>query len=86
MVKPISPYLQRPLRSLDEALRDLERERAQADAEAGAKPPQSPARTPETSGKSNNPKDLVTIAGQPVAIEPAEPTAASTGSTLDVKA
>ena len=82
MVKPISPYLQRPLRSLDEALRDLERERAEAQAKAPSRPDQSA----ESAGKPSNPKDMVTIAGQPVAIEPGTPVASPTGGQLDVKA
>ena len=86
MVKPISPYLQRPLRSLDEALRDLERERAEAGPESGTTSSATPARSPENAGKSSNPKDLVTIAGQPVTIEPGAPTASATGTQLDLKA
>ena len=86
MVKPISPYLERPLRSLDEALRDLERERAEADPESATTSSPAPARPPENAGKSSNPKDLVTIAGQPVAIEPGAPTAPATGTQLDLKA
>ena len=81
MVKPISPYLLRPLRSLEEAMRDLE---ADAEREHQAKPP--PAAPAEGTAKAGNPKDTVTIAGQDVAIPPAEPTVPVTGGQVDVKA
>jgi hypothetical protein len=85
VVKPISPYLQRPLRSLDEAQRDLERARAEADAPSQAKSPPAPE-PPAPAGKPATPQDSVTIAGQAVAIAPAEPVTPPTGSQLDLKA
>ena len=87
MVKPISPYLLRPLRTLEQAQRDLETQRQQGSS-GGAPTPRSPAPPlPDTSGKSSNPKDIVTIGGQDVAIEPgARPANTVPGSQLDVKA
>lgn len=84
MVKPVSPYLQRPLRSLEEALRELGQE-ASGDA-APAKPEAARPAPAETPAKAATPKDSVTIAGVEVAIEPAEPDTRPTGSQVDVKA
>ena len=83
MVKPVSPYLQRPLRTLEEALRELGQD---APGDAGrttpdAAPPPTPA-----PAKAGTPKDSVTIAGVDVAVEPAGPEAPTTGSQVDVKA
>ncbi len=81
VVKLVSPYLLRPLRSLDEALRDLE---------AGKAPPPPPAVPPNTTENreksATTPQDTVTIAGEPVAVPPGEPTPPTTGGTVDVKA
>ena len=81
MVKPISPYLQRPLRSLDQAMRDLE---AEAERERRAKA--GPVEPVGDAGKGANPKDTVTIAGQDVAIPPSQPAVPATGSQLDLEA
>ena len=87
MVKPISPYLLRPLRTLEQAQRDLETQR-QEGSSGDASTPQPPAPPlPGTSKKSSNPKDIVTIGGQDVALEPGAPlTDSGPGSQLDVKA
>jgi hypothetical protein len=86
VVKPISPYLLRPLRSLDQALRDLEREPVEADTPSQTKSPPAPEPPPASAGKPGNPQDTVTIAGQAVAIEPGAPVTPATGGQLDVKA
>jgi len=82
VVKPISPYLLRPLRSLDDALREMERQR---EAEAAAVPDDVPP-PPEAAGKGTTPTDRVTIAGKDVAIEPAAPATDAPGRQLDLKA
>jgi len=81
MVKPISPYLLRPLRSLAQALRDLE-----ADAERERQARRAPAESADGRAKTANPKDTVTIAGHDVAIPPGEPAAPAAGTQVDVKA
>lgn len=82
MVKPVSPYLQRPLRSLEEALRELGQ-----DAPGQAKPQPQPApKAPVTPAKPGTPKDSVTIAGVDVPVEPGTPETPTTGAQLDVKA
>ena len=86
MVKPISPYLQRPLRSLEEALRDLERARAEADAESRAKAAAVPDQPAPSAGTGAPPQDCVTIGGQTVAVAPGEPVTPPTSSQLDVTA
>jgi hypothetical protein len=78
MVKPISPYLQRPLRSLEQAMRDLD-----ADRERERRAKAAPA---DGAAKAATPKDTVSIAGQDVAIPPSEPAAPTTGTQLDLKA
>lgn len=87
MVKPISPYLLRPLRTLEQAQRDLETQR-QEGSSGGTPTPQTPAPPrPDTPEKSSNPKDIVTIGGQDVAIEAGAPAAQTApGSQVDVKA
>jgi hypothetical protein len=87
VVKPISPYLLRPLRTLEQAQRDLETQR-QEGSSGGAPTQQMPAPPlPGIPGKSSNPKDIVTIGGQDVVIEAGAPAAqAAPGSQLDVKA
>lgn len=83
MVKPISPYLLRPLRSLDDALREMEQR--QGEAETGPTP-DAPAPPPEAAGKGATPTDRVTIAGKDVAIEPTAPAADTPGRQVDLKA
>jgi hypothetical protein len=85
VVKPVSPYLLRPLRSLQEALRELGQQApdqaapdASAKTQAESPPPPAPAKT--------TPQDTVTIGGVVQPIEPAEPTPPPTGTQLDVEA
>ncbi len=78
MDKPVSPYLQRPLRTLEEAQRDLDQGSAAAGkpAPTGGKPPKSAA-----------PKDTVTIGGQDVPIVSGNPgDDTKPGSQIDVTA
>ena len=83
MVKPVSPYLQRPLRTLEEALRELGQD---TPGDAGrAKPDVAPPPAPAPA-KAATPKDQVTIAGVDVPVEPGAPEAPTTGSQVDVKA
>jgi len=87
VVKPISPYLLRPLRTLEQAQRDLETQRQDASAGGPSTAPSGPAPTPSTPEKPSNPKDIVTIGGQDVPVEPpAPPAQPAPGSQLDVKA
>ena len=83
VVKPISPYLLRPLRTLEEALREL----GQGAAGPAAEPPQEalPA-DPGDPGKAANPQDSITIAGVEVAVVAGEPPPPPTGGQLDIKA
>ncbi len=81
MVKPISPYLLRPLRTLEQAMRDLE-----ADAERQRDAPAAATTPADDGAKGGNPKDTVTIAGQDVAVEPGAPIPPTTGGQVDVKA
>ena len=83
MVKPISPYLLRPLRSLDEAMRELE---AQAEQERQARAQTEAGKQAADGGPKSTPRDTVTIAGKDVPVTPGEPTPPSTGGQLDVKA
>jgi hypothetical protein len=81
MVKPVSPYLQRPLRSLEEVLREL------GQAPPGdAGPAASEAAPPQPADKTPATTDSVTIAGVAVPVEPGERPASPTGSQLDVTA
>ncbi|MBV8165673.1 MAG: hypothetical protein JO021_02695 [Alphaproteobacteria bacterium] len=83
MVKPVSPYLQRPLRTLEEALRELGQD---APGDAGRTAPDAAPPPAPVPAKAGTPKDQVTIAGVDVPIEPAAPETPTTGSQLDVKA
>jgi hypothetical protein len=85
VVKPISPYLLRPLRSLAEALREAD-QRAAGDATAEPAPPPTPAVPADAAAKPANPKDSVTISGVDVPVEPGEQAAPTTGGQIDVKA
>jgi hypothetical protein len=84
MVKPVSPYLLRPLRTLEAAQRDVEatdeRERRR---QAEAPPPQP---RPDGQTVPVDPQDTVSIAGQPVAVPAPTPAAPAAGARLDVKA
>ena len=87
VVKPISPYLQRPLRTLEQAQRDLETQRQDAASGDTPAPQAPPPPTPDTAGKPSNLKDIVNIGGKDVVIEPGPPTTETgPGSRLDVKA
>jgi len=83
VVKPISPYLLRPLRTLDEALRELDQGAPEPTAdptlEAVPASPGDPARPAP-------PRDSVTIAGVDVPVTPGEPSPPSTGGQIDIKA
>jgi hypothetical protein len=84
LVKPISPYLLRPLRSLADVLRELGQQ-------ASGETPPEPRPTPPSAGEpdpapQSPPKDSVTIAGVTQPVEPGEPTPPPTGGQLDVKA
>ena len=82
MVKPISPYLQRPLRTLEEALRELDPGTPDAASEQPAEPP-----APEpAAAKPANPKDSITIAGKDVPVPAGEAPPPPTGGQLDIKA
>jgi hypothetical protein len=83
VVKPISPYLLRPLRTLEEALRELD----QGAPESTAEPPQAavPA-SPGDPAKPAAPRDSVTIAGVDVPVAPGEPSPPPTGGQIDIKA
>jgi hypothetical protein len=83
MVKPVSPYLQRPLRTLEEALRELGQD---APGDAGRAKPETAPPPPASAPKADTPKDSVTIAGVDVPVEPGTPEVPATGSQLDVKA
>jgi hypothetical protein len=83
VVKPISPYLLRPLRTLEEALREL----GQGAPEPAAGPP--PEAVPTSLGNPAtpaNPQDSVTIGGVDVPVTAGEPTRPATGGQLDIKA
>ena len=84
MVKPVSPYLLRPLRTLAEVLRELGQPGSGETApDTRAKASPSPAPAPAAAPKG--PKDTVMIAGVAQPIAPAEPTPPSTGGQLDVE-
>ena len=84
MVNPVSPYLERPLRTLEEALRELGQDAPDSGrAKPETAPPPPPAATP---AKTGSPKDSVTIAGIDQAVAPGAPETPATGSQLDVKA
>ncbi len=83
MVKPISPYLLRPLRSLDEAMRELE---AQAEQERQARAQTEAGQQTADNPPKSAPHDTVTIGGKDVPVTPAEPTPPTTGGQLDVTA
>jgi hypothetical protein len=86
VVKPISPYLLRPLRTLEDAVRELDQRLAgDASAEPSPHPPAEIA-TDTAPPKSANPKDSVTIGGVDRPIAPSEPAAPPTGGQIDVKA
>jgi hypothetical protein len=85
VVKPISPYLLRPLRTLEVVVRELGQRTA---GDASAEPsPQSPAEIAADKAPTNpaNPKDSITIGGVDVPVEPGGPSAPSTGGQIDVK-
>jgi hypothetical protein len=83
VVKPISPYLLRPLRTLEEALREL----GQGTPEPAADPlPETVPAGPGAPATSANPQDSVTIGGVDVPVTPGEPAKPSTGGQLDIKA
>jgi hypothetical protein len=84
VVKPVSPYLLRPLRTLAEALRELGQ---------GAREPASDQPLPtasagpdESSAQATNPRDSITIGGVEMPVEPGEPTQPTTGGQIDIKA
>jgi len=85
VVKPISPYLQRPLRSLAEVLREL------GQPASGETPPEPRAALPAPGGAPDPAapapaKDSVTIAGIDQPVEPGEPAPPPTGGQLDIEA
>ena len=83
MVKPISPYLLRPLRTLEEALRELD----QGAPEPATEPsPQPTPAGPDALAKPANPQDSITIGGVDVPVAPSEPSPPPTGGQLDIKA
>ena len=83
MVKPISPYLLRPLRTLEAVLRELD----QGTPEPSAEPPaETVPAGPGDPTKPAAPQDSVTIGGVDVPVAPAEPSPPSTGGQVDIKA
>lgn len=88
MSEPVSPYLQRPLRSLDDALRDLGQTAGRPAAAPAGPGPIAPPATPSQQADTAMPPagDRVTIGGQPVAIAPGSPPAAAAGGQVDVTA
>jgi hypothetical protein len=83
VVKPISPYLLRPLRTLEDALRELD----QGAPEPAAEPtPQPAAASPGAPAQPANPQDSITIGGVDVPVTPSEPSPPPTGGQLDIKA
>jgi len=83
VVKPISPYLLRPLRSLAEVLREADQRAA---GDAAAEPSPTPSVPAEAAAKPANPKDSVTIGGVDMPVDPGEQAAPTTGGQIDVKA